>query len=144
MTSINHPVEQLHNACAANDLLLVQQLIESGVEKEAKNSEGCTPLHTASAFGHVNIVDYLGFQNANLEAINNYNQTPLHLACLNNRLETVRCLALLEANLETLDSNNRTLADMHVSTVILRSYKNLLLIMLIYTVHYILHAHMTA
>jgi ankyrin repeat protein len=46
----------LYDAAMRGDLNKVQQLVEQGADKEARNNNGWTPLRTAAFKGHLNIV----------------------------------------------------------------------------------------
>jgi ankyrin repeat protein len=61
-------------------LEMVQFLIESGADKEAKDNAGWTPLHLAAAMEHLEIVKFLVESGSNKDAKDDEDKTPLQWA----------------------------------------------------------------
>lgn len=60
-----------------SQLDLVRFLIEQGLDVNAQDQNGSTPLHHATLFGNVDIVIELLTHKASLEVTNHYDETPL-------------------------------------------------------------------
>jgi len=58
-------------------------LIENGVNPNAKNSKGYTPLHIAAKEGKKDIVEYLISQKVEINPLDNDGYTPVDWACAN-------------------------------------------------------------
>jgi ankyrin repeat protein len=59
-------------------MLEVKILVDAGVNIDAKDNYGNTPLHEAARQGNINIIMSLVAKGAEINAINNYGDTPLH------------------------------------------------------------------
>ena len=70
----------LHTACLKGNLKLVQQLLNSGEDVDAKGGIFETPLHAASYGGHIEIVKLLLKHKANVEDDGKYGISALQLA----------------------------------------------------------------
>jgi ankyrin repeat protein len=96
----------LHKASYFGNVQLVKELVEHGVDMEAKDIVGMTPLHLACSQGHLAVVNDLVGSNgatttilgkrksrgANIEAKDNHGNTPLHVASVHNHLPVVKSL----------------------------------------------------
>jgi len=71
----------LHEAAKAGDLDKVKQLIATGVDVDAKDTDQKTPLHTAIWSGHFEIAKYLVDKGADVNAPGKTGATPLMYAC---------------------------------------------------------------
>lgn len=69
-------------------IAILQLLLECGVDIEAKNKYGQTPLSWAAENGHEAVVRVLLGQGGNIEATDGYGRTPLSRAA-GNGYETV-------------------------------------------------------
>ncbi|EAX88855.1 ankyrin repeat protein, putative [Trichomonas vaginalis G3] len=98
----------LHFASENGNLRLVRSLIECGCDKEAKNSNGCTPLIYASQNGKLEVVQYLISVGANKEAKNDFGSTPLIWASRNGKLGVVQYLISIGTNKEAKDNSGLT------------------------------------
>ncbi|KAF3175046.1 hypothetical protein TWF788_008518 [Orbilia oligospora] len=76
-------------------------LARSGVDLEAKENEGKTPLSLAAERGQDDVVKVLIKDGANLEARDNSLRTPLYRAVMKNRKETTKLLVGYGADLAT-------------------------------------------
>lgn len=77
----------LHNAVEKGDYELVQVLLDSGADPNARNNMGYTPLHFAVIFRDIKIVELLVKNNSNVNARSNSGKTPLHLLTLQGESE---------------------------------------------------------
>ena len=68
--------QALHLAAGYGMLENVKTFIESGVNPNAKNSEGLTPLHEAAKSGKKAVVEYLISINVDINALDNKRLTP--------------------------------------------------------------------
>ncbi|XP_060080452.1 SMC5-SMC6 complex localization factor protein 1-like [Ylistrum balloti] len=134
----------LHRACIRNDVFSLRKLLKiPGIDINAKDNAGWTPLHEACNHGHIQCVkELLNFvpsktvgsffssgenlcRKADLLLSNTEGVTPLHDAVMNERLD-VCCLLLQHGGWPLLQSktiNNLTPQDLAVTT----NMRNLLL-----------------
>uniref|UniRef100_A0A1I7U332 ANK_REP_REGION domain-containing protein n=1 Tax=Caenorhabditis tropicalis TaxID=1561998 RepID=A0A1I7U332_9PELO len=70
----------LHRASYNNNAIIVDHLLTSGANKEARTNEGWTPLLSASNWANFEIVGRLLSHGADVNAVSNGNLTALHLA----------------------------------------------------------------
>jgi len=82
----------LHLAAAFGYQDLVEFLLASQADIEAKTVAGKTPLHWAASEGRTNVVWFLLAHHAQVNARDKYGNTPLHDAALNGRKEVVELL----------------------------------------------------
>ena len=82
----------LHTASSRGDVEIVELLLETGIDVNAKNRFGWTPLHLASSKGHIEIVEMLLQDGADRGIKNKFGRTSLDYAVRNNHTEIVRLL----------------------------------------------------
>lgn len=80
----------------------------SGVDVNASDIHGCTPLHAAAAHGHVQVIEVLVAHGAKVNVGNICGATPLHYATSNGQEKAARRLLRKHAALEARDSNQCT------------------------------------
>ncbi|MGD8961897.1 MAG: ankyrin repeat domain-containing protein [Desulfobacterales bacterium] len=90
-----------NQAIKRDDFITVKALIAAGVDVNAKNKSGETPLHIAAVRGYQEITSVLIDKGANVNAIDGRELTPLHAAAWGGHKETV---ALLIANGAEVDA----------------------------------------
>jgi ankyrin repeat protein len=73
------PSQDLLEAAAHGDLVEVKNLLEAGVNINAKNENGITALMLAATSGYGDIVELLLAQGADSKAKNNYGETALEV-----------------------------------------------------------------
>lgn len=74
--------KQLQVAVDYGEIDQVKQLLDQGVDINARLEFGGAPLHFAAANNAFNMVKYLLEQGANIDAVNDSNRTTLHLVAL--------------------------------------------------------------
>jgi ankyrin repeat protein len=74
---------------------LARRLIDHGVDKEAKDKDGYTPLHRAARSNNVKFVEFLILNEANLDITNAKGDTPLHVAVRYNHTSVVQLILKL-------------------------------------------------
>ncbi|CAL8070905.1 unnamed protein product [Orchesella dallaii] len=82
----------LHVACIYGRPKIVEFLIESGADLEAKDTDGMTSLHFAASRGHQNALLLLLDAGSQIEPRNIALNTPLHLAAQNGHEGCVKAL----------------------------------------------------
>jgi ankyrin repeat protein len=85
----------LHMAAYLGQVALVQALLASGADVNARNDEGDTPLHKAALTGRVQVVELLLQQpDVDLAAENNEAQTAATLARNRDVVALLRCTSV--------------------------------------------------
>ena len=90
------------------DIHIVIELIESGADVNAQDSDGNTPLIEAAVDSSNELFQYLVQSGADLDKQNIYGQTALMVAALSKNLEKVKMLVEAGAHLELEDEDKRT------------------------------------
>ena len=83
--------DPIHDAARTGNLNAVQTELDKGVDVNARDNDGWTPLHWA-AFGHKEIAELLIVEGANVNAKNKYGETPLDAAIRFRQTETADLL----------------------------------------------------
>jgi ankyrin repeat protein len=104
----------LHLAAAANDVQLVETLLELGAAVDARNRRGAQPLHYACDGGDAAVVDALVAAGADPNATDKSGVAPLHRAVRNRRVSVVR--ALLDAGADPNRTNGSGSSPMTLAT----------------------------
>ena len=86
----------------------VDYLINNGVDKEKKDSNGQTALQIATIRNHLSVVQCLVENGANINTQDNYGMTPLHRACMYGYVKIVEYLIQHGANLTIKDDKGLT------------------------------------
>jgi ankyrin repeat protein len=99
----------LHVAALKGDLDTVRRLVNAGMNKNAKNHEGMTPMMYAAHKGHTNVIRYLIRKGANarIRATPNNPTTAIHFAAEEGHVNAVRNL-IKHSNLQHQDGNGRS------------------------------------
>ncbi|RGP67986.1 hypothetical protein FLONG3_8321 [Fusarium longipes] len=100
-------------ATKSNYSVIVQLLIEAGVDINWKDKSGETALHVAARFGHVECAQIIlkgtQDQKADLEATEGtYSWTPLHVAAVDGKFNVAELLVEAGADITRLDSSGWT------------------------------------
>jgi len=92
---------RLHQAAIGGNEAEVRSSLDTGVDIEARDTQGFTALHHASRGGHAVVVKLLVETGADIHATGTEGWRPLHLAAGNGHEAVVRLLIRRGANLET-------------------------------------------
>lgn len=98
----------LLSAARSGCRVLVDILIERGVDLTVRSATGACALHYAVNRGHVDVVHVLLDHGANVDAKDRYDWTPLHHAVRGDRVEIARMLLAHGANTELRGHRGRT------------------------------------
>lgn len=105
--------EVLALAVKANFVVIVQLLVEAGVDLDCQDDQGETALHVAARFGHTDCASILlkgsDSQQANTEiGENTFGWTPLFIACVDGRIGIVQLFIAAKVDLERSDTDGWT------------------------------------
>jgi len=119
---------RLHNATRKGEKSTIERLIVKGVDVNAKDNRGNTPLHKA-AIQHMDIAELLITNGADVNTKNKYGYTPLHEAASARNLDVAKLLIARGANVNARNNAgdtplNRVVTNWGISAyLVLRSYK---------------------
>lgn len=103
---------KLINASGIGDSELVLSLISQGVNPDAKDLHGHTPLIWTSANGHYEVVKILvEIGRANIDIIGNYGMTALINSSINKEYKIVEFLIKNGADVEITDRNDNSFLE---------------------------------
>ena len=100
--------EKLLYACSRGRLELARLLLTAGVDVNAKDTFGWTPLHQAAWEGHTDVVPLLPAAGAEVDAKNESGSTPLHLAAAQGHTDVARLLLAAGADVDAKNTNGST------------------------------------
>jgi len=104
----------LYEAISKNNFKKLQALITQGVDVNARNKEGWTPLQCAAELGHAKICQLLVQAGADIHAKSSwFGQTALHLAADCGALEC--CKYLIEAGADVHAKNDDGSTPLHLA-----------------------------
>jgi ankyrin repeat protein len=98
----------LHWAASAGRDAAVAVLLDAGLEVNARDVMGNTPLLVAADEGHVGVVRVLLERGADIDAINDDGFTALMLAAVSNHTEAIQILVDAGAKIDMNDERGRT------------------------------------
>ena len=106
-------ISTLHSAVCSEDLEMVQVLLDYGLDVNAQNDVGCTPLNFGfnGCFNDPNVVQLLLDHDADPNVPMNGGMTPLHHASRHGTTEVARLLAEHGASIEAKDEEGKTPLD---------------------------------
>lgn len=102
----------LHSATQSNQVVVMQYLIESGIQLDAVDNDGNTALHVAVEKGHIEALHLLLNSGATDTITNNRMDAPLHIAVRSNNTELIA--AFLEHPIEFVVFGYRKRTPLHV------------------------------
>ena len=106
------PSVDIHQAAQEGNIEAVKQAIANGVDVNAKNKHGDSPLHLAAQMGHKEIVELLIANGADVNAkVPQHKSTPLHLAAGGNHKEVTELLISKGADVNAKDQDDETPLD---------------------------------
>ncbi|XP_039586872.1 serine/threonine-protein phosphatase 6 regulatory ankyrin repeat subunit C-like, partial [Passer montanus] len=98
----------LHAAAYIGDVAILELLILSGANVNAKDTVWLTPLHRAAASRHEKALQLLLKHSADVNARDKHWQTPLHVAAANRATKCVEALVPLLSTVNVADRTGRT------------------------------------
>ena len=98
----------LHQAVRNNCPTLVEILISSGADLEAKDNSGETPLHSAAERNHLELAELLISSGAEVNVKRNDGSMPLHDAAANDSLAVAELLISSGAEVNVKDNSGWT------------------------------------
>ncbi|XP_031573746.1 mucin-5AC-like [Actinia tenebrosa] len=101
----------LHLAAQHGHTQTAEQLLRSGVSRDARTKVDRTPLHMAAQNGHLAIVDLLISFGACVNNKDMLNMTPLHWACEHNHTEIIKSLLQAGAQINIVNKFGKTPLD---------------------------------
>ena len=116
-------VPALHHAVQNGNRDVVQMLLDSGVDIEARDSragvgveardcgEGLTALHVAALRGYTQIVQLLIDSGSEIDAKDRHGETPLHYAAEGGYLDALNTLLAAGSDINCKDGENRTVIE---------------------------------
>ncbi|XP_065578779.1 poly [ADP-ribose] polymerase tankyrase-like [Artemia franciscana] len=102
-----------------------RELIESGVQVDASDSENKTPLHRAVCNNHIQVTKYLLEMGANPNAKDNFEMSPLHYAAEQGNSMICKQLISSGAKIDALNFLHET--PLHCSILLTTEYENCVL-----------------
>ena len=102
----------IHYAAYRGNAYIMDYLLRSGGDPNAKGKNLSTPLHSAAWGKNQDIVELLLEDGADVEALTSEQESPLMTATLRGQLETVETLLALSANPHATDSYGSNLMDL--------------------------------
>lgn len=109
-----HLTLAFHGCVQRKDFLMIQKMINQGVDVNAKESDfGQTPLHQAIHTMDEKILEMLIHAKADVNAKDNFGQTPLHLAITLDNKGIVK--KLIEAKADVNLKNNKGYTPLHAA-----------------------------
>lgn len=93
----------IHRAVHMKNCRLVELLLERGLDGNAADANGFTPLHLCAELQTLDIMELLISHGTFLEARDNDGRTPLHIAIRNQNNASVKLLIAKGASLEIKD-----------------------------------------
>lgn len=91
----------LNIAIISGDVEKAKQLVQTGVNIDAPDCFGCTPLINAASIGSLEIVEALLAQHVSIDAQNKEGYTPLHMAICNGNHEVIFTLMSKSASFKS-------------------------------------------
>ena len=101
----------LHKACEKGDIEAVKQFLGDGVDVNAEDENGWTPLHGAAWWGHTETAKFLIGSGADVDAQGAAGNTPLHQAAEKGHKEIIKLLIAKGADVNAMDEGGHTPLD---------------------------------
>ena len=105
------PDTRLHKAAWDGDINAVKQYLTAGMDVDAKDADGETPLMNAACVGHKEIVELLIEKRADVNAKSSFGTTPLHEAGYGKETEVAELLIAKGADVNAKDGGGDTPLD---------------------------------
>ena len=105
MQDSNSAIEQLASAAGSGDVSTLSRLLDEGVDINAKNSLGRTPLISAAAYNQKEVVQILLERGADPSITDDWDTTPARVSSMNEHHEIT---ALIRKHSEKINSINQS------------------------------------
>jgi len=102
------PLPDIHLAAELGSIRQVKHFLDKGVDINAANENGKTPLHLAIFSGKKSIIEFLITNGASVNAKDNSGTTPLHTAAYGNDVEIIGILLNHGADINVQDNYGDT------------------------------------
>jgi len=103
------PIRNLLEACKKGDTIIVEHLLDEGVDVNAQDENGWTALMAASEWDHLQVVKLLLSRNANVDIQTHFVQrTALQMAVSSGRMDIVQMLLTKDINVDLRDRDGQT------------------------------------
>ena len=105
----------LHGAADGGHCGVIEELLKSKADVNAKDSGGIAPLHFAAFKGHRDAVKMLLKNGANVNSVNKDNHTALHVAAKGGHCNVIEELCNSAADINAVDSDGKT--PLHIAAI---------------------------
>ena len=105
------PPKDIREAARQGNSEAVKQYLADGVDVNAKDDWGKTPLHSTAEMRRKEIAELLIANGADVNAKDSWGITPLHYATANDQKETVELLIAEGADVNAKDQKGKTPLD---------------------------------
>jgi cytohesin len=99
---------QFHLSACLGDLDRVKSLVKKGIDVDAKDETGWTPLYWAASMGREEVAEFLIGNGADIDVRTNDDRTPLHQAARSGAAKLVELLVSKGADSNTRDEDDST------------------------------------
>lgn len=113
----NHVAASIHYAAMMGDTTKIKQLLADGVDIDAQDENGRTPLHIASYLGQLKAVKLLVKKGANVNARDNGGWTPLHSSIPKGFIKVSKYLIGKGADINARETKHNGLTPMHMAVI---------------------------
>jgi len=114
LPSAKAPDISIHKAAGEGNIEAVKQHLAAGVDVNAKDGGGYTPLHYAVGEGHKEIAELLIEKGADMDAKNEAELTSLHYAAFTGRKEVAELLIANGADVNAKEEDGETPLDVAI------------------------------
>ena len=100
--------KKLFSAAEEGDVNMIKALIKKGVDVNATDEDGWSPLHMAAAKDHSEVIKVLLSHGADVNAKNKWGRTPLHMAAANDCSEVAKLLISHGGDVNARDKDGKS------------------------------------
>jgi ankyrin repeat protein len=103
----------IHIAAAKGFASMLDLLLSSGANSNAKNMTGHAAIHIAAQNSHTNCIEVLARHKADLNAVNHFGETALHISALGGDVPSVKALVRNGADKEAVNRSKYSQTALH-------------------------------